>query len=565
MNEEEERCLAPSRRQTPRSRAFVLRDLVLDDRGSLHDQIYCALRSAILSGRVVAGTRLPTTRALAAELGVSRNTVITAFDALQAEGYVASRVGAGTFVAPQVVTRGEIGAPRSTRARAGDAAAGAKRDRGAGPRQEARSKPPKVASPRLSRYGRAIARREPRRRYDEAAAGDALAYDFRPCVPDLERLSYESWRRSVVRTAWSLPAADFDYGDPAGSAELRREIASYLGRARGIVCRGEEIVVVSGLAQALDLATRILVDAGESVLVEDPHYLGARRVFEAAGARLVGVAVDGQGLDLARVPRAQLDRCRLAYVTPSHQFPTGAVLSLARRQALLDWAERANGYVLEDDYDSEFRYAGRAIAALKSLDESDRVLYVGTFSKTLFPALRIAYVVLPPPLHEAFRTAKWLTDWSSPGFEQAVLARYLASGDFERHLRRARTCYSESRAALLESIHRELLPFEPELHDSRAGLHLLVRFPGLSGDRPFDWVAAGRSLGLGLYPVAPCHLARPPEALAFVMGFARLTPAAIRAGVGALARLLASGTGGRGEPSAPRSGKLGARGGRGAR
>lgn len=277
------------------------------------------------------------------------------------------------------------------------------------------------------------------------------------------------------------------------------------------------------------------------MLVEDPHYLGARRGFEAAGARLVGAPIDAEGIDLSGIARARLDRCRLAYVTPSHQFPTGVVMSLARRQALLAWASRANAFVLEDDYDSEFRYAGRAIAALKSLDEDDRVLYVGTFSKTLLPALRLAYVVLPASLLEVFRTAKWLADWASPGFEQAVLERHLASGDFERHLRRARTCYAESRSALLDSIERELAPYSPRLHDSRAGLHVLLELPDLAGGREFEWVEAARRRGLGLYPVAPCHLERPAPALAFVMGFARLSPETIRRGVRELGRLLAGG------------------------
>ncbi|MEZ4333838.1 MAG: PLP-dependent aminotransferase family protein [Myxococcota bacterium] len=506
-----------------RGRANAIRDLPLDGAGPLHDQIYRALRTAILAGRVVAGTRLPTTRGLAAELGVARNTVVTAFDALRAEGYVTGRVGAGTFVAAQVTSRAErpLESGRAgTRLRAGRG----ERSRG----------------PRLSRFGRALARRAPRRLYD-AAAEAPVAFDFRPCVPELERLSYGAWRRELARAAWSLPTSTFDYGDPAGSPVLRGEIASHLARARGVVCRAEEIVIVGGLAQALDLATRLLVDAGDAVLLEDPHYLGARRVFEAAGAELVGAPVDREGLVLERVPRRRLDRCRLAYVTPSHQFPTGVVLSLARRQALLAWAERAGSWVLEDDYDSEFRYAGRAIPALKSLDDADRVLYVGTFSKTLLPGLRIAYVVLPAALREVYRSAKWLADWSSPAFEQAVLARHLASGEFDRHLRRARTCYAASRAALEGAMRRALAPFGAEWHESRAGLHLLVRLPAIPAPHPVALAAAARRHGLGLYPVAPCHLAAPPASFDLVMGFARLAPAAIEAGVGRLADWLAAG------------------------
>lgn len=548
----------------PQTRPFALRDLVLDGGGALHAQIYRALRDAILSGRAVAGMRLPTTRALAAELGLSRNTVVEAFEALRAEGYVAARIGAGTFVAPQVSTRGELGARRAGSSSAPARTGGRSVRPDASPTSTSTSTPTPdrvaeagpVVRARLSRYGRALVRQAPRRLYDAAEATTVLPYDFRPCVPDLERLPYEPWRRSLARAAWSVPVSSFDYGDPSGSLELRREIAAYLGRARGVDCGAESIVIVGGVAQALDLATRLLVDPGDSVLVEDPHYLGARRVFEAAGARLVGAPVDAEGLDPAGVPRARLARCRLAYVTPSHQFPTGAVLSLARRQALLAWAARAGAYVLEDDYDSEFRYAGRAIPALKSLDARDRVLYVGTFSKTLLPSLRIAYVVLPAALHESFRTAKWLADWSAPGFEQAVLARQLASGDFERHLRRARTTYAASRAALVEAIDRELGPHGASHPDSRAGLHLLLHLSNVAGDRPFDWVSAGRARGLGLYPVAPCHLARPPGHLAFVMGFARLAPEAIREGIARLAALLAEAPGPLGQPSGRISGKL---------
>lgn len=508
-----------------RKSSFALRDLPLDGQGGLADQIYRAVREAVLTGQVAAGTRLPTSRALAAELGFSRNTVVSAFEALRAEGYVVARVGAGTYVAPQLATR--VAAARAATNRLA-----------ATRRTVARASP--LPAPRLSRLGRALALQAPRRLYDEALAPASLAYDFRPCVPDLERLAYDPWRRAVARSAWSVPPAVFDYADPAGRPELREEIARYLARARGVVCRGSQVVIVGGLAQALDLATRLFVDPGDAVLVEDPHYLGARRVFSVAGARIVGAPVDGEGVDLARVERARLDRCRLAYVTPSHQFPTGSVLSLARRQALLAWAQRTNAYIVEDDYDSEFRYAGRAIPALKSLDAGERVLYVGTFSKTLLPGLRIAYVVLPAALAELFRAAKWLADWSAPGFEQAVLERFLASGDFERHLRRARTCYAESRAALLEAMGEELVREGAVWQDSRAGLHLLVRFPDRAGEGALDWVRAGRARGLGLYPAAPCYLDPTREPLAFVMGFGRLAPDAIRAGVAELARLMRS-------------------------
>lgn len=495
---------------------FRLRDLPLDGEGALYTQIYRAVRAAILEGRVAAGTRLPTSRELARELGISRNTVVSAFEPLRAEGYVVSRVGSGTFVAPRVGSQDES-APRAPRS----------------PQATRR-----VPAPRLSRFGRAIERAAPRRVYDEALGQTSLAFDFRPCVPDLERLPYEDWRRRLTRTAQHRANRELDYADPAGLLELRQAIAAYLGRARGVVCSPSEIVIVGGVAQALDLSTRLFVERGESVLIENPHYLGARRSFESAGARLLGAPVDAQGIDIARVAESQLRECRLAYLTPSHQYPTGAVLSLARRQALLRWAEKANAYVLEDDYDSEFRYAGRAIEAMKSLDGGDRVIYVGTFSKTLLPSLRIAYLVLPAGLVEVFRTAKWLSDWAAASFEQAALARFLESGEFERHLRRARTLYSAGRAALVDAVDRQLAAHDPVYRDSQAGLHLLVGFPGVPAAAARSIVESGRERGLGLYPATPCYLGDRPAALELVMGFGRLDDARIREGIGVLAELL---------------------------
>jgi len=525
-----------------RTRDFALRDLPLDGEGPLYDQIYRALRDAILSGRVGSGTRLPTTRALALELGVSRNTVVAAFEPLQAEGYVVSRVGAGTFVAPQLAD--QTLRPGALR-RIGDAGVGWSGDvtaRAQSPvrgRRDGRDAKGAVGA-RLSRFGRAIVENDPRTIYDEVEAGPAAVFDFRPCVPDLDRLDYDDWRRQLVRAANYTPASELDYADPAGLFDLRREIAAYLGRARGVLCEADDVIVVGGVAQALDLSARLFVDPGEAVMIEDPHYLGARRCFEMAGAEIVGAPVDPQGVDPTRVDPEARARCRLAYVTPSPQYPTGVILSLARRQALLAWAEASNAYVIEDDYDSEFRYAGRAIPSLKSLDEHDRVIYVGTFSKTLLPSLRMAYLVVPASLRAVFRTAKWLSDWAAPSFEQIALAKSLGSGDFERHLRRARTLYARSREALVESIDEVLAPFGATYHDSRAGLHLLVRLDRVPAARLRDVLRGAAKRGVRLYPVAPSHL-RPErlESVELVMGFGRLEPEAIAKGIRILGEVLA--------------------------
>jgi len=499
---------------------FAIRDLPLDGEGALYDQIYRAFRMAILEGRVTSGTRLPTTRALAEELGISRNTMVSAFEPLRAEGYIVSRVGAGTFVAPQV-ERGAVRGSPSTRSGSDDAS------------PDSFGEPPRV-----SRYGQALLDASPRRAYDAMLEWPELRVDFRPCVPDLERLPDESWRRALTRTANYLPSASFDYADPSGVRPLRESIAAYLGRARGIRCDADEIVIVGGVAQALDLAMRLFVDPGDAVLVEDPQYMGARRALESAGARVVGAPVDGEGIDLSGLTPGDRLEPRLAYVTPSHQFPTGSIMSLARRLELLRWAESANAFIVEDDYDSEFRYSGRAIEALKSLDRDGRVFYVGTFSKTLLPALRIAYLVLPPPVVELFRTAKFLSDWAAPSFEQHALHRFLESGDFERHLRRARTLYAESRFALIEAIDRDLADFQPVYRDSQTGLHLLVRFRGVGAKHAQALLHAGHERGLGLYPADPCYLSERPQELELILGFARLEPDAIRSGVLELKALL---------------------------
>jgi GntR family transcriptional regulator/MocR family aminotransferase len=490
-----------------------LRDLPLDGEGPAYEQIYRALRGAILAGRAPAGLRLPSTRALAADLSVSRTTVLAAYEQLLAEGYVVGRHGSGTYVASQLPA-----APRAAARQAGGDPA-----------------PHGGGAPRLSRWGRWVEARRPQRDHDFVLGQAPLRFDFRPCVPELEDLPDDAWRRTTARRAAQLEGRALDYGDPAGSPALRRELAGYLARARGVRCSPEQVLVVSGVAQALDLSARLFLDPGDAVLLEEPHYPAARHVFEAAGARLVAAATDAEGLaPPARTPR----RCKLAYATPSHQFPTGAVLSLPRRLALLEWARDSDAYVIEDDYDSEFRYGGRAIEALKSLDREERVLYVGTFSKTLFPALRSAYMVLPEPLVPLFRGARWLADATPPVLEQESLAGFLASGDFERHLRRARTLYGRRREALIDALARHLGE-AVSFRDSRAGLHLLARLHGLAPARVPELLRAAREREVGVYRADPCYL-EPPGRAELLLGFTRLDEARIDAGVARLARVLAA-------------------------
>src|SRR3954452_2998457 len=398
-------------------------DLHLDRRGRmpLHRQLYDGLRAAILGGRLAPGDRLPATRTLAADLAVSRNTVTGAFDQLLAEGYLESRVGAVSFVAqslPEDLLR-VTGAPR--RGEPG---------------------PP----PRLSARGRMLAATAV-----SPSGGQSVVRPFQTGFPAMDLFPRELWARIAARQARHPGVERLSYGSPAGFAPLRRAIAEYLRAARGVRCTWEQVVVTAGSQQALDLAARVLLDPGDTAWVEDPGYMGARGAFTAAGVLCAPIPVDGEGLSvadgIARFPDA-----RMAYCTPSHQYPMGVTMSLARRMALLAWARDRGAWIVEDDYDSEFRYAGRPLPALQGLDAAGRVIYTGTFSKVLFPALRLGYVVVPEALIEPFRAAHALADRHNPSVDQAVLAAFLAEGHFTRHLRRIRAAYGERQQLMLEQL-----------------------------------------------------------------------------------------------------------------
>src|SRR5215471_18269200 len=403
----------------------------LDGSGVLSQQIYHALRRAILAGQLAPGTRLPATRVLAHELGVSRNTVLLAYDQLLAEGYTVGQTGSGTYVAtalPDVT----LSAP-DARVRAVSASEG--------------------TTLHLSAYGQRVAQNTALPPPSAVSHCHPVHYDFRYGLPDAAAFPHETWRRLLARWARAVSVQDLHYGPPEGYAPLRQAIADYLQRA-------------------LDLTARVLLDAGDRVLIEEPHYQGARQVFLAAGAQLITVPTDTEGLVTTALPEMAV-ATRLVYVTPSHQFPTGAIMSLVRRLALLQWAETAEAYVLEDDYDSEFRYAGRPVEAVQGLDRSGRALYIGTFSKVLFPALRLGYLVLPPPLVPLFAAAKWLTDRHTSTLEQAVLTDFIHEGHFEHHLRRSRTRNAARRAALLAAL-STYLGARVEVSGANAGVHLLV-------------------------------------------------------------------------------------------
>ncbi len=342
-----------------------------------------------------------------------------------------------------------------------------------------------------------------------------------------------SGARLASRRLRGASAATLGYGDPAGYRPLREAIAAYLNGARAARCTPEQVIVLGGTQQAIDLVARLLLDPGAAAWVEEPGYIGARGALLAACVRLVPVPVDGDGLDvatgIARAPEA-----RLAYVTPSHQFPLGPTLGLARRLELLAWADRAGAWIVEDDYDSEYRFAGRPLAALQGLDTAGRVIYLGTFSKVLAPALRLGYLVVPPDLVEAFVAVRALTDRHTPTLDQAVLADFIVEGHFARHLRRVRDLAAERQAALVSAAH-DYLAGLVEVTPQLAGLHLVGRLPAGGSDR----IAARRAAAAGIVvpPLSACYLGPAPQH-GLLLGYASATPAALRDGVRTLAAAL---------------------------
>jgi GntR family transcriptional regulator/MocR family aminotransferase len=472
----------------------------------LHRQLYERLREAILSGTLAPRSRLPSTRTLAGELGVSRGTVEGAFAQLDAEGFLERRVGSGSVVALPEHARLPRTAAVAPRGRSGA-----------------------VARPGLSRRGRRLAREvlppEPRE-----------VRPFTPCLPALDLFPVRPWSRAVARQARLLGPASMTAGEPAGFRPLREAIATHLGTARGVRCEWRQVLVLSSTQQALDLCARLLLDEGDGVWLEEPGYLGARAAFESAGARVYPVPVDAEGLrvevGVGRAPRA-----RLAYVTPSHQYPLGVTLGLPRRLALLEWARASSAWVFEDDYDSEFRYATRPLAAIQGLDVAGRVLYSGTFNKAMFPSLRLAFLVVPEALVDAFTAARAATDGHAPVLSQAAMAHFMEAGHYAAHLRQMRLAYAERRDALLDALRREaeglLRPGAAE-----AGMHVTAFLD--SGLRDGDVVQRAEPRRLGVRGLSPLYLGRRVEQ-GLVLGFSGASPAGLRVAVRALSRLLGPG------------------------
>ena len=451
------------------TRGAWLGALVIDpqQRMPLSRQVYLRVRELILDGTLARGARLPSTRALAADLGLSRNTVLAAVEQLVCEGYLRSRVGDGTYVEAAIPEDRE--SPRWPTA--------------TGERRRAHS------PPRLSKRGERL-------RSTPIGRDSTAARPFAVGLSALDEFPWKLWHRLWTRRSRDLDRGHLCYGEPAGYRPLREEIAAYLTAGRGVRCDADQVLVVSSSQPALDIASRVLIDPGDPVWLEEPGYLGTRGALTAAGAEIVPVPVDADGLDVA-AGRELCPDARLASVTPSHQYPLGMTMSLERRLELLDWAAEHEAWVLEDDYDSEFRYLGSPLAALQGLDRAERVIYVGTFTKVMFPSLRLGYLVAPHELTPALIAARSFVDRHSPTLPQMVLADFISGGHFTAHIRRMRALYRERQQGLLEALEScfgDRLRARPD----PAGMHLVAELP-----KGTDDLALGRRAAEHGIEVAP--------------------------------------------------------------
>jgi GntR family transcriptional regulator/MocR family aminotransferase len=417
---------------------------------------------------------------------------------LIAEGFAEAKSGSGTYVAEGVGTV----KPRLS------------------------VSPPKL---RFSRFGAAAAAVGAQIKLSDARK-PALRYDFAFGQSDLETFPFEMWRRILLRCARKASVSELDYGPAEGKVGLREAICTHLQRSRAVNCSPEQVIVVSGSQQALDLIARVLIEPGDKVAIEDPSYRGTSEVLRVAGARIVSKTVDREGLDPSHLP----PDARIVFVTPSHQFPTGVVLPLARRLELLEWAKRCNSVIVEDDYDGEFRYEGQPLESLQGLDREGRVLYIGTFSRTIFPALRIGYLILPVALVGAFTAAKWLADRHTASLEQSALAEFIVSGMYERYLHRVRRRNTSRRKALLQAITTHLGNRVAVTGDG-AGAHVTL-WPTERVDEKAV-VAGAASLGVGICGISS-YFNKQPDRCGLILGYSRMKETAIREGIQRLAQVL---------------------------
>lgn len=485
-------------------------DIDLDSGAALHRQVYESLRSAILNGSLRAGMRLPATRALAEQLSLSRSTIADAYDQLQAEGYIEGRHGSGTYVAPNLPDDALLKPTHPSQALG-------------------------VSSNdfRLSAWGNRVVQAE-RLVLPQSASVDTFQYDFRPHRVAQDLFPWDAWRAGVDHALNSNRDSLF-YAPAAGHPSLRETIAEHVAKHRSVQCSPDQIVIVNGTQQGLNLLAELLLETGERVAVEDPGYPAARLALEARGLHVSRIPVDGDGLMVEHV--VYRGPFRLIHVTPSHQDPTGSTLSLSRRLALLDEARRTDCVVVEDDYDSEFRYEGRPVESLQGLDRGDLVVYAGTFSKSVLAGLRIGFLVLPRRLVQPFIAAKSVWDSGAPMLEQLALVAFMRSGGFERHIRRMRRLYRSRRDALVEAL-GEAFGDRIEVGERHGGLNILVGMDlGVSAD-----AAALRAAGcgIGLRPVSS-YYEHPPAQATFLMGFAAVPEDTIVRGIRLLAQIFDAG------------------------
>lgn len=472
-------------------------------RKPMHRQIYDAFRDAIIQGSLRSGQQIPSTRALASDLGISRIPLLNAYAQLLAEGYFEARTGAGTFVSasfPQPVLRGS---------------------------RAAQAPAVRIARRRVAQRSTAIPR------HDEPWMSGSGAFSIGQ--PAFEHFPVKAWSSLLARHARRLRPSSLKYGDPMGTREFRESVAAYLRTARAVRCDPDQIMAVSGSQQALDICARVLLDPGSPVWVEDPGYPFMRSALEFAGCRIVPVPVNAEGLDIEAGIRL-CRRAQAAWVTPSHQYPLGVTMSASRRLRLLEWAGHADAWVVEDDYDSEYRYESMPIASLQGMDQDSRVIYIGTFSKILFPSLRLGYMVIPKDLVSRFVAVRKVTDLSPPHLFQTVLADFIGEGHFARHIRRTRLVYAERREALVSALRRQF-GASLEIAGGEAGMHLTMMLPAGSNDAEIARRAAKK--GLWLWPLSPTYTG-PGARQGLILGFGSTPAKEMPEAVRHLARVIAS-------------------------
>lgn len=469
----------------------------------LRRQLYEWFRRAIADGRLRSGQRVPSSRSLAGELRVSRLTVVCAYERLEAEGYLQSFRGAGTCIAESIPELLQPGVRRTD------------------------------AAERRARGTRLTAKRAQRLLSMPEERQLAIAGAFRVSLPALDHFPRRQWSRLISRHARSAPIKDMAYGDAMGEPEFRAAIAEYLGAVRAVRCDASQVMVTSGSQQAIQIALRALLDPADSVWVEEPGYSGTHRALVASGCEIVPVPVDDEGLNVEEGVRRR-SSARAAYVTPSHQYPLGMTLSAARRIQLLNWAQRADAWIIEDDYDSEYRFGAEPITSLQGLDTDDRVIYIGTFSKVLFPAIRMGYLVLPKDLIPAFRVVRDAVDIFPPVLYQRALTDFIRDGGFARHIRKMRSLYAERRERMIAALEHRLGDVV-KIASAAAGLHLVVRLPRGIDDKAIAEQAT--AAGIACVALSVCCLDSPQPG-GLVLGYGGVTAERIDEAARKLARVV---------------------------